>query len=202
MTMINGHHIQADDPGDDAPDVGSQDIGAVALLQGEGEPGDGQAAALIEAFALRRQGEGWAVAGLIQRRDPETGNRHLVDLETGTTFPITQILGPGSDSCVVDPHGVAAATAVLRRALENPPDIMVVNKFGRLESEGEGLVDETLAAMAEGVAVLTSVHANFRALFEDRTGGMATLLPCAETALEDWWSTWSKGRVPRRGAPR
>ncbi len=164
-------------------------IGAAALLQGKGAPGDGEAGALLEAFAARRRAEGWAVAGLVQRRDSGNGLCHLVDLEGGQTYPITQELGSGSESCVVDPHGVAAASVVLRRAVDVSADILVINKFGRLESEGEGLVDETLAAMAAGLIVLTTVHENYRESFLERTGGLASLLPCTSDALEAWWSS-------------
>lgn len=176
---------------------GTPHIGAAALLQGEGVPGDGQASALLEAFVARRRAEGWTVAGLIQRRDPGDGLRHLVDLENGQSYPITQDLGTGSDSCVVDPHGVAAASVVLRRAMETAADILVINKFGRLESEGEGLVDETLQAMAAGLVVLTTVHENYRDAFRDRTGGLASLLPCTAEALDAWWrSLLAEGAAP------
>jgi nucleoside-triphosphatase THEP1 len=169
------------------PAGGLPQIGAAALLQGEGAPGDGEAGALLEAFVARRRAEGWTVAGLIQRRDSGDGLRHLVDLDGGQSYAITQELGSGSESCVVDPHGVAAASVVLRRAVDASADILVINKFGRLESEGEGLVDETLAAMAAGLIVLTTVHENYREAFWERTGGLATLLPCTQDALEAWW---------------
>lgn len=160
---------------------------AAALVFGEGE-GAGD---LLEAFARRLMAQGVRVGGLVQRTEKKCGMRFLVDLESGARFPISQDLGKGSESCTIDAEGMAEATAVLRRALDDPPELLIVNKFGRLECEGEGLAAEALEAMAGGLAVLTTVDRKYLDAFEAVTGGLVARLAVDAEALERWWRSSS-----------
>ena len=71
-------------------------------------------------------------------------------------------LGDGDEVLLVRAEGNlrsaddVAATVVLRRALADKPDLVVLNRFGRLEAEGGGMSAELLDLMADGVPVLTA----------------------------------------------
>src|SRR5690554_3204121 len=107
------------------------------------------------AATLNRRGD--RVAGLSMalneqglRREPMA----LQDLETGQEYPIAQNLGRESQSCCLDPSGLADATRVLRSLLEQPPRIAVVNRFGQQEIDGKGCRAEFVQLLEAGIPVL------------------------------------------------
>lgn len=147
-----------------------------AIRQGPG------AAALLASFAHELAGRGVAVRGLIQK----PGGR-LVDLASGQSFPILQNLGTGSKSCRVDPRGVAEASETLRAAIAEGADLVVVNRFGKLEAHGQGLAAEMLAVMAAGIPLLTLLDLANLARWLDFTGGLGTVLAPERRSVEQWW---------------
>lgn len=147
--------------------------------------------AMLEYFAQEQTALGYRVLGLVQRRAsddrPCAGDVILYDLSGEESFVISQRLGEGSSCCSVDPSGVAEASVVLRRALDPPPDLLVVNKFGKLEADGGGFIDEIMIAAVSGVPVLTSVHERHLNQWLDFTGEFgARLLPQA-SSISSWW---------------
>lgn len=138
--------------------------------------------ALLADTAARAQAEGLRVRGLMMTWPDGAaacGAMVLKDVQTGESFLVSQDLGPGATGCRVDTQGFARASVVLRRALDEqpPPDLVVINRFGGLEAEGEGLADELMALLAAGVPVLTAVadkHAQAWARF---SGGWPLLDP-------------------------
>ncbi len=155
----------------------------------------------MEGFARILQGQGYLVKGLIQRNSVSTGGcactMTLVDVENGQQFRISQDLGTGSTCCRIDTQAVAEASSVLRRAVEAETDLLIVNKFGKLESQGRGMVDEILAAVAQGIPLLTSVEAPLLDRWREFTGGLAEELTPGCGALMRWWDD-----VRPRGVPR
>ena len=148
---------------------------------------------LLDRFVAELRQRGFRVGGVVQRNYGTTcdcaDRMELVDVATGEAFNISQNLGRESQSCRVDPGGVADASQVLRRAIESRVDLLVVNKFAGLEANGKGLADELLAAIAEGIPVLTSVGSRFLNEWQTFTGGFTALLSPDEGALWRWWGT-------------
>lgn len=145
--------------------------------------------ALIADFARALIARGWRVRGLLQEvNQTDHGcNVSLVDLETGTRYPISQELGKFSASCRVDPVGIAEASAVMRRAAGENPDLVIFNRFAGLEASGQGLAAEMLTLMAEGIPLLTAVSPKHFDAWQNFTGGLYTELPPNFTALERWF---------------
>lgn len=143
-------------------------------------------------IALARElGEhGLRVRGLVQQetRDGAGGTRRmmLTDLESGGRFDISQKLGAGSGSSCVDPGVLTAASAVLRRALAERADLVIVSRFGELEAGGSGFSAEMLELMSEGVPLLTAVGTRFLESWRRFTGGAATELPPDLESLRSW----------------
>lgn len=131
---------------------------AAAVVHADGE----HVEALLAAVCEHLRSTGVRVGGLCQRNRPAPGGRRplmeLVDVETGDVFSISRDLGAGSQSCCIDPAGIAAASVALRRALDREPDLLVVNRFGAIEKERQGFASEMLDAMASGIPLLTAVH--------------------------------------------
>ncbi|GAA4258607.1 DUF2478 domain-containing protein [Azospirillum formosense] len=154
-------------------------------------PGSTAVDAMIDRFVTELQRRGFRVGGVIQRNTGAPGDcadlMELVDVATGQAYDISQHLGRQSQSCRVDPQGVAEASQALRRAIAERADLLVVNKFAGLEAHGEGLADELLAGIAEGIPVLTSVGSRFLNEWQSFTGGFTSLISPHEDALWRWW---------------
>ena len=153
------------------------------------KPDSAAAGRQLVGFARKLLAEGLRVQGLVQETQRIAGKKttmELVEIDSGKRFSIKQNLGQ-SASCQVDVQGVAEATQALRRALAERPDLVVVNKFSHLESEGQGLAHEMLALMAEEIPLLTTVAPEYLADWERFTGGLAVVLPPDPAALDAWW---------------
>lgn len=158
-----------------------------AVVHGPGSDVD----RLLDRFVSELRRRGFRTAGLVQRNygagEDCADRMELVDVATGRSFGISQNLGRESRACRVDPSGVADASQVVRRALEERPDLLVINKFAGLEAHGEGLAREMLEGIAEGIPVLTSVGSRYLNEWQSFTGGYAALLAPDEEALWRWW---------------
>ena len=149
----------------------------------------GEANRLIADFAVRHQAAGWRIRGLIQEQPAcDDGCRiFVVDLDDGTRYPITQDLGPGAESCGLDPSLIAEASGVMRRIESEGADLAVFNRFGGLEAEGGGFAAEMLSLMAGGIPVLAIVPDRHLAQWREFTGGLSAELPPSATALDAWF---------------
>ncbi len=158
-----------------------------AILFDRNEAPDPPLIAFLEA-AKRR---GVRVAGLVQERTGDglcaRQDVQVRDLASGATLPIMQDLGPDAEGCRVNPEAIAFAAMLLDRALATGPDLLVVNRFGRLESEGGGMLAEIGRAFAEGVAIIVCVPKRYREAWSAFSGGLDAQLPPKLTAIEAWW---------------
>ena len=150
---------------------------------------DGRSA--LAHFTEELKGRGWRVGGLLQEVSHDSdGQRTGIDaIEVDTGRRISLAL-PGKttpESCILDRSALAEATGALRRAVSERMDLIVVEKFGEREQAGEGLADEILAAMAEGIATMVSVPAEAVDEWSRFCGGLSVLLPSETKALWRWW---------------
>jgi nucleoside-triphosphatase THEP1 len=159
-----------------------------AIVHDENDPAD----RLLADFARDLRARGWRVLGAVQTepgcRDDCAPQMVLLDVDDGATFVISQELGRGSESCRVDPAGVAAASVALRRGLSERPDLVVANRYGKLEMTGAGFAAEMLELMASGIPLLTVVSSEFVGEWRRFTGNAATELPTRREALEHWFA--------------
>lgn len=146
----------------------------------------------MTALARKLRERGLRVRGLVQEetRDGPGGARRmlLTDLEGGERFDISQKLGSGSGSSCVDPGVLAAAGGVLRRALAEGADLVIVSRFGELEAAGGGFAAEMLELMGEGVPLLTAVSSRFLENWRRFTDGAGAELSPDLEALEAWFA--------------
>ncbi|MBL4906212.1 MAG: DUF2478 domain-containing protein, partial [Sneathiella sp.] len=73
-------------------------------------------------------------------------------------------------------------------AIENKADLIIVEKFGEREQLGDGLSDDIMNAMAEGIPVLVAVPAGVVDKWTEFTGGLGDLLPSRIENLNQWWA--------------
>ena len=120
-----------------------------AIVFDRDEEPDPPLIAFIEAAMLR----GVRIAGLVQERASDDGPCALRDvwardLVTGETLDIMRDLGRDATGCRVDPEAIALAATMLDAACAENPDLLVVNRFRRLESEGFGMRAEIGRALS------------------------------------------------------
>ncbi len=148
--------------------------------------------ALLAAFAHDLMRTGTRVAGLVQINAGGSCaelDMELEALDTGRRINICQDLGAGSaNACRLDPAGLAEAAASLRQAIGRPMDLVIVNKFGRMEVEGGGLIDEIGAVVEAGLPLVIGVPERFSDAWKQYAGDMAETIPCSRDALDAWWS--------------
>ena len=135
----------------------------------------------IGDFIASAQKEGARIAGLIQE-DGDDGDRavhdiRVRDLTSGAQLPIMQNLGREATGCRIDSGAVAAAAGLIESAIESAPDLLIVNRFGRLESEGGGLLAEIGDAVAKGLPVVIAVPARYLDAWNAFAGGLDAQLP-------------------------
>lgn len=147
---------------------------------------------LLEDAARELRRQGVRVGGLVQRsvRDnPE--DRCRIELESvgsGAVYPLTQALGSQSQSCALDPAKLADASMVIREAILEAADLVMVNKFGAQEAAGGGLRDEMLEIAVAGIPLLTSVPRRFLGEWHAFMSDTAVLLPMSLGAIVGWWN--------------
>lgn len=167
------------------PEPASSELRAAAIE----DDGTTDLDVLLAGVAQRLQQAGHRVRGLLMTY-PEEGEgcaRPMVlrDIGTRDEYLVSQPLGRDSHACRADPQGFARASAVLRRALDEAPDLVICNRFGGLEAEGGGFRAELLEILSRDLPLLTAVAARHTEAWRRFTGG-ATVLPPRAEAVERW----------------
>ncbi|ATH16181.1 molybdenum ABC transporter ATP-binding protein [Delftia acidovorans] len=153
---------------------------------------------LLERVARRLQGAGWRVGGLVHRQDRyANGNKRmqLFDLRSDRQFELSQDLGCASRACSLNPQALAQASAVLRQALDDGVDLVVINRFGIVEASGQGFAAEFAAFVEAGTPVLTAVATRHLEDWRRYTGSLHAELAADEVQIEQW----CQAQLERRG---
>lgn len=156
------------------------------------------------AFLDDARRRGARIAGLVQERACDDGqcaeqDVRVRDLVTGATLDIMQDLGAEATGCRVDPAAIAVAARWLDVARATSPDLLAVNRFGRLESEGEGMLAEIGQAFADGVPLIVCVPRRYLAAWDAFACGLDAKLPATRDAIEGWWATVAPGDAEKGG---
>ncbi|MEM7777521.1 MAG: DUF2478 domain-containing protein [Pseudomonadota bacterium] len=111
---------------------------------------------------------------------------HLYDLQTRSAYDIWEDRGTCARGCRLDEAGLDAAATVLDRAISDGVDMLVINRFGRAESLGRGLLPYFAQAIEHGIPVLTGVRSPYDKAWSVFHGGMGHELPCDAALVLDW----------------
>jgi hypothetical protein len=159
-------------------------LGAILFEEGE------DVNAIMADFAQDLARSGCRVAGFVQVLEDGPDGRpepRVQDLETGARLPVFQNLGRSSQACRVDPGALIEIGRRLAEALLRRPDLLLINRFGRLESEGDGVIDEIAAAALSGIPVLIGVAWRYHEAWRQFAMGLDDELACSRAALDAWW---------------
>ncbi len=158
-------------------------IGYVSL------PGRGATdACLAQAVGILTAG-GLPLAGTVQTNLEQAGG-HVCDMDLrvlpdGPVLRISQDLGPGARGCRLDGDVLETAVVEVARRLDGAA-LLVVNKFGKQEALGRGLVPVIAEAAGRGLPVLLGVNGLNLPAFLDFAGGLAQPLPGDPEAVARW----------------
>jgi hypothetical protein len=159
-----------------------------ALVYGEGQDPN----RIVAEFAEDLAGRGHRIGGMVQMaagpQDCECRDAYVLDLETGERLSILQDLGRHSQSCRIDPAALATVGQRLSGALARAPELLFINRFGKLEAEGKGVFAEIGEAAAADVPTLVCVSTRYLDPWRRFTFGLDEELACSGESLRDWWS--------------
>jgi hypothetical protein len=133
---------------------------------------------------------GIRIGGVLQQSSGEQGqcasSVHVVDLRSGQTFNIWEDRGACAVGCRLDERGLVDAEPALMGALTQGVDVLIINRFGRAESLGRGLLGCFSAAIEAGVAVLTAVRPPYDQAWHEFHGGCAHDLSPEMHHIVEW----------------
>jgi hypothetical protein len=117
--------------------------------------------ALFKTLVQRCRALGLTLAGVLQHQAFVGGDRRcdviLEDLATGHRTALFENRGTGARGCRLDEAALAEVTARVEGGLEQRPQLLVLNKFGKVECEGGGLRDLIASAIDRGISVVIGV---------------------------------------------
>ena len=170
-------------------------VGAVHLSGGE--PVDTVFNEVFRYFSR----SGYRIHGMLQTEHPQRESccptMFLRNLQGESSIQISQSLGKGSTGCRVDPGAIAEATARLEHELDDDIDLLILNRFGRCESEGGGLRPVIEKAVLKNIPVLIAVRAKYRAQWDDFVGEFCRDLDCEFEEITGWCNTALGQRTER-----
>ena len=150
---------------------------------------DGVDAVLRAAVDLLKV-EGRRIGGFVQHDMPDPDAccsiTHVEDVMTGARHRITQALGAGSRGCRLDPQALADVAGRLLATLDEGVDLVVLNRFGKGEADGQGLRAVIEKALQQGVPVLVAVRDNYREDWDAFAGDLAVALPLDPETVAEW----------------
>ena len=144
-----------------------------AIVYDEGAPTSALARSLV-AFWTHA---GLRVAGLVEddtpRPDRGVCDMVLHELTSGERIVISQYRGKQARGCRLDTGALLQAAELVRRSLAEA-DILILNKFGKIESEGGGLRSVIADALDRAMPIVIFVPRRNRGYWQDFVAPLAT----------------------------
>jgi nucleoside-triphosphatase THEP1 len=155
---------------------------------------------LIAGIAYRLRDDGVKVAGLVQINTDVPGRTKcdmaVEELYTRRKFQLSEYRGPAARGCRLDHSRLSDAAGVLIDVLDQDLDLIVLNKFGKVEAEGGGLRDLIGRAVLLGVPLIVGVPYRNLDQWRHFAGGMADECEVSHAAVLRWLA--SKGLATNR----
>lgn len=150
----------------------------------------GETDLLLRQVAAELLVDGIALTGVTQVTDRTAQDARekmvLHVLPDGPELAISQDLGRLAEGCSLDPEGLEQAVGLVASALETAPALVLLNKFGKQESEGHGFRAVIGEALMQDIPVLIGVGRAKLPAFTDFAGEFAQELPRELPALLHW----------------
>jgi nucleoside-triphosphatase THEP1 len=156
---------------------------------------------VLKQVVDRCRAGGLRLAGVVQHRSREAGHRCdmlLEDLATGRQASIFSGRGRGARGCQMDDDALLQVVSRIERGLQENPELLILNKFGKVEAEGAGMRDLIVQAVSMGIPVIVGVPARNLHAWKEFAGEMSTELHDSRDI--DGWLARTVGGEPSRRA--
>jgi nucleoside-triphosphatase THEP1 len=144
---------------------------------------------------LRRSGV--RTAGLVQLnsspRQSDDREVRTVILSSGEVVPVAHDRNLGPTGCELHCGQLASIAKLIEAAIHGGADLVVINRFGKLEAKGKGLIELIQQAAEADIPVLIAVPEHRFAGWIKYSAGMSVRLPCRRAALDRWWQSVAMG---------
>jgi len=169
--------------------TGNQTMAAFAAAVYKPDTGDRMA---LLKFVDKLKALNIRVGGVLQEAlfnsEGEIVGLDAVDVSTNRRIPISRPT-KNDEECGLDVSALAGTTGIIRNAIDERFDLVVVEKFGELEQNGKGLIDEILQTIAEGIPLLIAVPEAALPLWQERSGELGSVIAFSEAAFQQWWQS-------------
>lgn len=151
--------------------------------------GRGETDRFLAEVAAALQEAGLRLAGTVQT-NTERANRRKCDMDLivlpdGPTIRISEDRGALARGCILDSEALEQTVEQVAQRLDGA-DLLIVNKFGKREGEGRGLIPVIGEAMGRGIPVLVGVNGLNLPDFLAFADGLAEGLPADVAQVADW----------------
>lgn len=145
---------------------------------------------LFDELSRQLEASQCRVGGFLQstRPDPKAGcaTMFLENIATREHTMLSQPLGAGSQGCRLDYSVLAEATSDLSARINSDFDLLILNRFGKAEAEGQGFRSVFATALESDLPVLTAVKVGHREAWDEFAGEFAEELPFDLNRLLEW----------------
>lgn len=133
---------------------------------------------------------GLRVAGVLQHPVCSDMAGHcdvvLEELTTGLRTDLFEDRGSGARGCRLDVAALAEVNAQVVRSLGTDPELLILNKFGKVEAEGRGLLDLVAMAADRSIPVVIGVPIRNLEAWRNFAGDMSVELTDDPSEVTDW----------------
>ena len=151
--------------------------------------------AILRDFASDLNGRGFRAIGMIQTGQCADSSLSVVLVHSGEKLLLAQDFDPAVSGCRLDVARLQNAGARIASALEAGADLLIINRFGKRERDGQGLAYLIERAIEVRIPVVIAVSSQRLAEWIKFAGGMTVKLACDRHSLDSWWRNVSV-RVP------
>ncbi|NHB77005.1 DUF2478 domain-containing protein [Rhodobacter calidifons] len=157
---------------------------AYVTLQGRGRTDAliAETAAILAADGVRLAG---TVQSNIERPDRRKCDMDLAVLPDGPVVRISEDRGDLARGCTLDSGALEQTVVAVQNRLPGA-EVLIVNKFGKREAEGKGMVPVIADALELGLPVLIGVNGLNLAAFLAFAGEGVTALPADPRQVANW----------------
>ena len=159
----------------------------------------------FEAIVEHCRGRGLRAAGALQHPVCSDAAGHcdvaLEELTTGRRTDLFEDRGPGAQGCRLDVAALAEVNAQVTRSLDAAPQVMILNKFGKVEAEGRGLLDLIAIAIDRGIPVVIGVPIRNLEAWRKFAGGLSAEFSSDPSEAMDWLNRTFPVAIAQSPAP-
>ena len=147
---------------------------------------------IFSTLAKRCRELGLSISGVLQWPVLEGGDHRcdviLEDLASGHRTELFENRGPGARGCRLDTAALADIAARIEGSLEYAPNLLILNKYGKVECEGGGFRDLVANAIDREIVVVIGVPQRNLELWREFAGDLSVEISGDGAALQEWIS--------------